>query len=169
MFSVNVPVPGRVERLAADLRPALEGFDRIRDRHTLVLKRLDPDAPRGELETEIRPALSGAPAFEARVASVGTFPDPVEGPGPVVYLAVESPGLREVHDRLVDAIGAVEGLEGGDYVPHVTLARGGGEAAADALERLLATDVEPVAWTVNELVFWDARYGEVTGRVSLPA
>ena len=81
---------------------------------------------------------------------------------------MDSPGLVRVHRELCETFGTVPGIEGDDYVPHVTLARGGGADAEDAVGRLLETEVEPVTWTVGELVFWNARYDEVTGRVSLP-
>jgi len=97
---------------------------------------------------------------------VDYFARPPRGPGPVVYLAVESPGLRRLHRRLVERFGAVPGLEGDDYVPHVTLARGGDPAAA---ERAATRDVEPVAWTVSELEAWDAERREAIGRIDLPA
>ena len=164
---LNVPVPGRVSAIASDLRPVLAPFDRVRERHTLVVKRLGEAEPAG-LEKRVRRALAGTPAFEARVAGIGTFREPVAGPGPVVYLGVESPGLVRLHRQLCEAFGTVPGIEREDYVPHVTLARGGGAEAEEAVERLVETEVEPVTWTVGELVFWDARYDEVTGRVSLP-
>lgn len=167
-FSLNVPVPGRVAAIASELRPALSAFESIRDRHTLVLKRLEEGDPDG-LETRVRQALAGAPACEARIAGIGAFEDPPAGSAPVVYLAVESPGLVQIHERLCDRFAPAMGIEGEHYLPHVTLARGGGDAATAAVERLLETEVEPVTWTVGELVFWDARYGEATGRVSLPA
>ena len=66
---------------------------------------------------------------------------------------------------LVDAYGVVEGLEGDDYVPHVTLARGG--SVVD-VERV-AGEIEGVSWTVSELVIWDSRYREAVSRYSLPA
>lgn len=166
--SLNVPVPGRVAALASDLRPALEPFDTVRERHTLVVKRLG-DAERSGLGKRVRRALSGTPAFEARVAEIGAFEKPAAGPAPVVYFTVESPGLHEVHARLCEAFDAVPGIEGDAYVPHVTLARGGGSDAIEAVERLLTTEIESVTWTVNELVFWDVQYDEVTGRVALPA
>lgn len=166
--SLNVPVPGRVAAIAGDLRPSLAPFERVRERHTLVLKRLSEADPAG-LETRVRRALAGAPPFEVRVSEIGAFEEPWAGPGPVVYLAVESPGLLEVHRRLCEAFEPVPGIEGDDYVPHVTLARGGGVEAMEAVERLLDTEIDPVTWTVGELVFWDARYDEIVGRVSLPA
>jgi len=176
VFSLNVPVPGEVRRLAGDLRARLLAFDSVRERHTLVVKRLGGDGGRGRrgdaeggrdrIEGEVRQALAGTPAFEARVTGIETFAEPVTGPAPVVYLAVESPGLWRVHERLVDRLGAVEGLEGPAYTPHVTLARGGSQEAAD---RLAGEPIEPVTWTVSELHFFDAGYGERLGRLPLPA
>jgi hypothetical protein len=185
VFSLNVPVPGGVERAAETLRPALvdAGVDRFRDRRSLVVKRFegtDADGPDGgaggaaardaalaRLRERLRPALRGTPAFEARLAGVDAFHDPPRGPGPVVYLAVESPGLYRLHDRLVDAFGAVEGLEGPAYTPHVTLGRGGrvDDEALAALSRRL----DPVTWTVSALALYDARSRETAARLSLPA
>ena len=168
MYSLNVPVPPAVERLAADLHPHLLPFDRIRDRHTLVCKRFE--AAEGEydrLRERLRVALSPTPAFEARVTGVDAFETPTHGPGPVVYLAVESPGLDDLHRRLVEAFGAVDDdLEGPAYVPHVTLARGGADATA--VDRLRGLDVEPITWTVSELHLWSRARREAAWTVSLP-
>lgn len=168
MFSLNAPIPGQVKRLASDLYPALFGFETVRDRHTLVVKRLgDRSATEfARVEAEVRRALAGAPAFEARVTRIEYFETPARGTGPVVYLAVESPGLVALHERLVAALGAAPDIEGENYVPHVTLARGGTVSSA---EELAARDVEPVTWTVEELHFWDAKREERAGTVSLPA
>jgi 2'-5' RNA ligase len=168
VFSLNVPVPGAVRRLASDLHPALVGFESVRAEPTLVAKRLGAPGP-GEydaVQKRVRRALVGAPAFEARIDGVGVFREPPSGPSPVVYLAVESPGLAALHDRLVEAFEPVPDLEGESYVPHVTLARGGD---ADAAERLAGREVEPVTWTVTELEFYDARHGEPAGTIPLPA
>ena len=111
MYSLNVPVPGRVARVAAELAPALVDFETIRDEHTLVAKRLgDPDpGERPRLEQQVRTALSGTgsfsayqrvPPFEARVTGIEYFERPTADLGPVVYLAVESPGIETVHRRL---------------------------------------------------------------------
>ncbi|WP_338740599.1 2'-5' RNA ligase family protein [Haloplanus salilacus] len=171
MYSLNVPVPGRVERLAADLLPELTAFDRIRDRHSLVCKRFEADEDGyHRLRERLRDALSPAPAFEATVTGIDAFETPTHGPGPVVYLAVESPGLYDLHARLVEAFGAVDDdLEGEAYVPHVTLARGGDAAAVhDALVRLRGTDSDPVTWTVSELDLWSRTRREAAWTVSLP-
>jgi 2'-5' RNA ligase len=167
VYSLNVPVSGAVERLAADLHPKLTGFDRVRDRHAIVCKRFEADeADLHHLRERLRSALSPTPAFEARVTGIDAFETPTHGPGPVVYLAVESPGLRDLHARLVEAFGAVDDeLEGPAYVPHVTLARDG---PADAVDRLLATPVDPITWTVSELHLWSRARRETAWNVPVP-
>lgn len=174
MFSLNVPVPGAIARLASKLYPQLVDFDSQREQFTLVVKRFDDatlavDSPELQLSTlrkQLPAVLAGTPAFEARVESIDSFDEPIRGTGPVVYLAVDSPGIHRLHKQLVDAYGAIDGLEGTDYVPHITLARGGSAAAVD---RLASHSVEPISWTVSELLLWDARYREAVGRYSLPA
>jgi 2'-5' RNA ligase len=163
-FSLNVPVPGRVERIASTLAPQLSGFDRIRRRHSLVCKRLGPGEPT-RLADRARRALAGAPAADARVTGIDTFDDPPTGSAPVVYLAVESPGLQRLHATLCESFEPVPDLEGEGYVPHVTLARGGDVAAA---RRLTDRDLDPVTWTVSELHLWDAHDRETVRRFSLP-
>lgn len=167
MFSLNVPVPGKVRRLAGELRPHLGAFESIRDRYTLVAKRLDDtiEGGRPRVEGRARRALANAPAFEARVTGIDFFAEPTAGTAPVVYLEVESPGLFQVHKQLVDVFGTRDGVEGPEYTPHVTLARGG---PMEAAERLADREVDPVTWTVSELHFFDVRYREWVGKVSLP-
>ncbi|WP_207586361.1 2'-5' RNA ligase family protein [Halomontanus rarus] len=168
MYSVNVPVPGRVRQIANDLFPALQGFETVRDDHSCLLKRLgDADEDRvAQLQHRAHRALEGSPAVEARITGIDYFEDPPLGSAPVVYLAVESPGLEGIHADLVDAFGTVEGLEGSDYVPHVTLARGGDLETA---RRLADREIDPVQWTVSELEFWDGTYRLPVSTVSLPA
>jgi len=172
VFSLNVPVPGRVRRLAGDLHPDLARFDRIRERHSLLAKRfdtaLDDDAdslPR--LRERLRPLLRrhGAGGIDLRVTGLDHFETPPRGPGPVVYLTVESPDLHALHRRLCDAFGAVDGMEADDYVPHVTLARGGTVADADDLAE--RRSIDPVAWTAGELLIRDSRYREDAARLPL--
>ena len=128
MYSLNVPLPGEVSALAADLARDLPGARaRARKERTLVVKRLGR-GDRSEfrrLAARTREALAGQPCFEARVAGVDLFEEAVAGPSPVVYLAVESRGLVALHRRLVEVFDPVEGIEGEGYVPHVTVARGG--------------------------------------------
>jgi len=174
VFSLNVPVPGSVARLAGELYPQLVAFDSQREQFTLVIKRFDvamldagsPDHQLSTLRKQLPTVMAGTPAFEACVESIDYFETPARGTGPVVYLAVESPCIRALHKQLVDAYGAVDGLEGTDYVPHITLARGGSTAEA---ARLASHSVEPITWTVSALSLWDSRYREAVTRYSLPA
>ncbi|MFC3957504.1 2'-5' RNA ligase family protein [Halovivax cerinus] len=166
MYSVNAPVPGRVRQLASRLYPDLHGFDRVRETHSLLVKRLGDAADVSELQRRAHRTLAGTPAVEAAVTGVEYFPDPPVGSAPVVYLAVESPGLESIHADLADVFEPVPDLEGADYVPHVTLARGGDESAA---RRLSERDIEPIRWTVSELEFFDGRHRLPVSRVSLPA
>jgi 2'-5' RNA ligase len=171
VYSLNVPVPNEVRRLAADLEPDLTAFDRIRDRNTLLLKRFDGDESRHRLRERTADALAGVGAFEARIDRIEQFETPPTGTAPVVYLAVESPGLQAVHERLVAAFGAVNRLEGEEYTPHVTLARGydhGFGSFGNPVESLCGRAVGPVEWTVDELGIWSREYGEIVTRISLP-
>lgn len=165
MRSVNAPVPGRVERVIEDLRPALGALDTLRERRTLVVKRLGDGEPAlGRIATRTRRALEDASPVGARLDGLDVFEEPVSGPGPVLYVRIESPGLRAIHDRLVDTFGAIEGLEGDAYVPHITIGRGGSPAA---IGRIRSRSIPPISWTVERLVFWDASQGRVVGTISL--
>ncbi len=166
MYSVNVPVPGRVRSLANELYPSLVGFETVRDDHSCLLKRLGEAEHVHQLQHRAHRALEGAPAVEAAITGIEYFADPPLGSAPVVYLAVESPGLEQIHETLRAEFGTVDGLEGEDYVPHVTLARGGDLETA---KRLAERDLEPITWTVSELEFWDGQYRLPVSRVSLPA
>ncbi|WP_336035786.1 2'-5' RNA ligase family protein [Halobacterium yunchengense] len=175
MYSVNAPVPDAVNEVAADLQPALTGFRRVREwrERTLLVKRVPADS-RKELRTAwrtARDALAGAPAVEARVSEVDTFRNPPNGSSPVVYLAVESPGLHRLHDRLCEVFDPVPVMEGGDdYDPHVTLARDAdGFRGRRAVENVDGRQVGPVTWTIDELHLYDAEYGERVDSLSLPA
>lgn len=161
MYSCNVPVPPEVSRLARGL--AADCFEATpRDRHTLVLKRLGEGEPR-TFTRRVRRALEGTAPFEARTAGVELFRNPRTGRGPVAYLRIESPALFEIHHALCSVFEPVEGFEGDDYVPHVTIARGG-----DA-DRLEGTETgEPITWTIDSLMVWAATYGEPATRLSLP-
>ena len=166
MYSVNVPVPGRVRQLADRLYPELVGFETVREDHSCLLKRLGEADHVAQLQHRAHRALEGAPAVEAEITGIDYFADPPLGSAPVVYLAVESPGLEAIHADLTEAFDVVEGLEGTDYVPHVTLARGGDVETA---KRLADREIEPVRWTVSELEFWDGTYKLPVSRVSLPS
>ncbi len=184
MFSLNVPLPPAVDRLATDLHPKRTGFDRVRERRTLVCKRFgvgdvrDGDEETGErgppprqeavdrLRERLRRPLAAVEPFEVAVTGVDVFDAPRSGSRPVVYLAVESDELVRVHRRLCDAFGAVEGIEGDDYVPHVTLARGGNPGPGVVAD-LVDAEFEPVRWRVHALDVWDPEFREVAASVEL--
>lgn len=181
MYSLNVPVPSTVARLASELaRDLPEARPRRRGEHTLVCKRLDGTASNvghrsgtgggpataGRLDARVREAVAGTAPFAARVTGVDRFREAVTGPSPVVYLAVDSPGLLDLHRRLCETFEPVEGLECEDYTPHVTVARGGSPAVADAL---CDRDIDPVEWTVEELQVYDAEHVQPVSTLSLPA
>lgn len=157
MYSLNVPVPSRVAALAGEVARDLPAARaRCRGEHTLCAKRLDGNGTSptyNRLDTRTREALADQPPFEVSITGISYFPETVKGSAPVVYLAVESPGLRRLHERLSDVFPPVEGIEGNSYTPHVTVARGGSMAAA---ERVADRRLDPVSWTVSELSLWDA-------------
>lgn len=159
MYSCNVPVPSAVSRLARGL--ASEAFRATpRDRHTLLVKRLGEGDP-GTLARSVREAVEGIPPFAVSVTGVDVFENPPTGTAPVAYLAVESAELGRLHRALCAEFDPVEELEGDDYVPHVTVARGGD--AGDLAGR--AVDHE---WSVETLLLWSGDYGEPVERISLP-
>lgn len=183
MFSLNVPLAPAVSRLATDLHLKRSGFDRVRERHTLVCKRFGvddidaassrtddatpskPDALRA-LRRDLRPVLSATAPFDVAVTGVAVFDDPASGSRPVVYLAVESAGLVRLHRRLCDAYGPIPGIEGDDYEPHVTLARGGSPDPGVVAD-LVASSFEPVRWRVHALDVYDPDYREVAATIDL--
>jgi hypothetical protein len=191
VFSLNVPLPPAVDRLAADLHPKLSGFDRVRDRRTLVCKRLGaedvPDRAVGRTQPEaagdagpsppkpaalaalredLRPFLSGTDPFDVAVTGLDVFDAPASGSRPVVYLVVESGGIVRLHRRLCAAYGAIEGIEGDDFVPHVTLARGGNPEPGTVAD-LVDTEIDPIRWRVHALDLYDPEFREVAATIDL--
>ncbi|MFC7156544.1 2'-5' RNA ligase family protein [Halomarina halobia] len=160
MYSLNAPLSPAADALVADLQGDLPAGVRPRHRPTLVVKRLGGGDHR-RVAARSRAALSDAPACAARVDGLGTFDGPT---GPILHLVVESPGLCLLHDRLCAAFDPVAGIEGADYVPHVTLGRGGDPGA---VAQFRDRDVPPVAWTVDELWLWDADRRERIGSLPL--
>lgn len=160
MFSLNAPVPSGVSRLAAGLAAGCRTA-RVRQRHSLLVKRLG-DGRR--VSDRIRTALQEAEAtpFAVRTGDLEVFHDPPMGPGPVVYLTVESPELERLHRMLCGLFDPVGDIEGEGYVPHVTVARGGDAAS------LLDQPVDPREWTVNRLIVRDADHELDVETIALP-
>lgn len=152
MYSLNVPLPTAVTRLASRLARELpRARARPRGEHTLVGKRLGSDGAR--LATAVEESLGDVAPFELRIGAVECFETAATGTAPVTYLRVESPALQQLHQTLCERFEPVEGIEGDDYVPHVTIARGGDLAAA---RRLADREIDPIAWTAEQLVVWDS-------------
>ncbi|MFB6142123.1 MAG: 2'-5' RNA ligase family protein [Halorientalis sp.] len=169
MYSLNASVPSAVAALATDVAADLPAATpRTRGGHTLGVKRLGggDHAAYARYEAAVRDALTGVAPFAVRVPGVRVFEEVPVGSAPVVYLRVESPGLVAVHERLCERFDPVPDIEGDDYTPHVTVARGGN---LDRARAAAAREVEPVEWTVEELVFWDATREATVSRLSLPA
>lgn len=169
VYSLNVPVPPAVSRLAGEVARDLPAArERSRGRHTLVVKRLgtgDRETYHA-IEARAREALRGQPPFAAGVTGLDLFEEATTGTSPVVYLTVESPGLYSLHRDLCTHFDPVDDVEGDDYTPHVTVARGGSREDA---ERACERSIDPIEWTVDALTFLDAERGNEAGRVSLPA
>ncbi|WP_435097823.1 2'-5' RNA ligase family protein [Halorubrum sp. N11] len=182
MFSLNVPLAPSIRDFAVDLHSKLSGFDRVRDRHTLVCKRFgvedvpdrvssgDPSPPKpdafGALCEDLRPLLAGTDPFSVAVTGVDVFDAPASGSRPVLYLVVESDALVRVHRRLCAAYGAVEGIEGDGYTPHVTLARGG-DPEPGVVADLVSAEFDPIRWRVHALDLYDPEYREVAASIDL--
>lgn len=167
MYSLNVPVPARVAQLASDLaRDLPTARPRTRGEHTLGVKRLGDDEPYSRLETQVRELLTGQQTFEICIDGVDYFPNAITGPTPVIYLCVDSPELERLHRHLAETFDPIEGIEGEGYTPHVTVARGG---RVEEAERIAEREIEPISWTVSELIFWDALHRKSVSTVSLPA
>jgi 2'-5' RNA ligase len=167
VYSLNVPVPGAVAARATDLARSLPTARmRQRGEHTLVAKRLGGGDAHDyhRIEARTRDALAGTPPFGARISGVDVFAEATTGPSPVVYLAVDSPELERLHARMVEAFEPVPGMEGEEYTPHVTVARGGSLDRARTLEL-----ADPIEWTVDRLELWDADRSQSVSTVSLPA
>lgn len=165
MYSLNVPLPAPVTRLASRLgRDLPRARARPRGEHTLVCKRLgSEDAHR--LAARVREELAGTAPFELRIAEIGCFETAATGTAPVTYLRVESPELQRLHQTLCEAFEPVDGIEGDAYVPHVTIARGGDLAGA---RRLLDREIDPIRWTAEELCVWDSERNLAVRQFSLP-
>jgi hypothetical protein len=182
MFSVNVPLPSHVSRLATSLHADLMSFDSRRERQTLVLKRFEADTTSGYskqtstdislpvLREQLRPILTSTATpnqIELSVTGIDFFENPPGGTAPVVYLVVESQSLMTLHTQLCKSFDTIRDLEGSNYIPHITLARGGD--IADATQFIEYQSIDPITWTVSSLHIWDSRYRENAATISLSA
>ena len=71
VYSLNVPVPSEVARLAGTLARELpRARERARDEHTLVLKRLGDEESFPAIQAQVREALRGQPTFDVQVTGI---------------------------------------------------------------------------------------------------
>lgn len=168
MYSLNAALPPAIVERREALAASLEPFDTVRDPLTLVVKRFGARSPDAvdRLDRAVGELLGGWGPIAARNDGVDAFVDPPAGPGPVVYLTVDSPGLVALHEALAERFGLADvTIEGPRYVPHITLARGGSRADLDALT---GRSLAPIEWTVDEVLLWTARYDRPVTRYPLP-
>jgi hypothetical protein len=185
VYSLNVPLSPAVHAHVERLEPLLRDFEWIREDHSLLLKRVgdgsagdlaegtpktdaDPAPSTGDPDAileRVRETLGSAPAFECRLDGVGIFEDPPAGTAPVIYLRAEGEPLYRLHRQLCETFPPVPVLEGQDYDPHVTLARGG---PAHAVARLKKRRIEPITWTVGSLELYDGDRRLVVDEIDLP-
>lgn len=169
MYSLNVPVPRAVETRRDELAPSLERFQTVRDPLTLVVKRFGdrPPASVDALQRRLEELLADWAPLAAHIDRIEAFESPAGGPAPVVYLAVDSPGIEALHHALVERFGTADvAIEGDAYVPHVTLARGGPLQGLDAVTGPLEC---PIEWTVEALELWSVRHEQPVATLSLGA
>ncbi len=168
MYSLNAPAPSAVDTIFERFRESLQAFDVVRTSPTLLVKRFGPRslADLSTLEGSLDDALSGWGPIEARANEIDAFLDPPDGPAPVVYLAIDSPGLEALHRHLVAEFGVgPEVIEGDQYVPHITLARGGHRTD---LRSLTSASIDPIRWTIEELHLRDVTYDQPARQFHLP-
>ncbi len=168
MYSLNGTIPSAIVEQRDALEAELAVFDRIRDPLTLVIKRFGDrsGASIDALEAAVGDALAGWGPIAVRVTSIDAFVDPPSGVGPVIYLVVESPGLVELHETLTEQFGTADpAIEGPNYIPHITLARGGPKTG---IESLTGHRIDPIEWTSEEIHLWSVRYEQPVWTLSLP-
>lgn len=97
---------------------------------------------------------------------IDIFDAPASGSAPVLYLVIESDALVRVHRRLCAAYGAIAGIEGDDFVPHITVARGGNPEPGVVAD-LVGAEFEPIRWRVHALDLYDPEFREVAATIDL--
>lgn len=163
MYSLNVPLPGEVRRLGRSFHPVLGSA--ARETYTLLVKRLDTtDTERPVVEKRVRRVLDDVTPFSITVTHVSAFDDPTTGTGTVLYLAIDSPTLHDIHETLCDVVPPAADVEGPEYTPHITIGR---TTDIDRIDSVRTRDIDPVGWTVTTLTFYDAATETTRGHVPL--
>ncbi len=160
MWSLNVTIPQKVSRLIEEMAPALWNWEEICEDPTLVIKRFETKTAKEE--TEIRLLLEKIEPFDVQIGNIRTFDIAQRGISPVLYIEVESPGIEALHEMLVGIFGCVKGIEGQDYTPHITLARGECREYIEFEER-----PDPIQWEADELEFWHSGKMQKRNKIKL--
>ena len=150
MWSLNVSIPQNIVRAIEEITLGVKGWEEICEEPTLVIKRFEKKDLDGHVKSEIRFLLENVEPFGIEIGNLERFDVAERGSSPVLYLEVKSPEVKALHENLVDVFGSVEGIEGENYIPHITIARGG---SGDYIEFSgLSCDT---GWIVEMLEFWD--------------
>lgn len=168
MFTAIVPPPEVVEHLDAFLAPRREhGFFRwsAADQTHVTLAFLEavPDYAVDELTEGLARAAARRPAFEARIAGGGAFPNAAHAK--VLYAGLDLTfAARTELDRLATGARAAAGragiaVDGQRFRPHVTVARLGRPAEATRWVRILDAYAGP-AWSVAQIALVGSHLGE---------
>lgn len=168
VYSLNAVVPPAADEFRDELAEVLDPFEDRRDPLTLVVKRFGSrsNTELASLTRTLGEMLEQWGPIAAEIDGVDVFVDPPGGPAPVIYLGIRSPGLESLHRQLVDRFGVVDqAIEGAQYTPHITLARGGPRTGIDSVTN---TSLPSHEWTIEELMLWTARHDSVVTRFSLP-
>ncbi len=161
MWSLNAMIPRKITEMIHSFGPELNGWEDINKDHTLVIKRFQEINSRDNFESEMRLLLEKTDPFEIRIGDIDIFSSVPKGSSPVLYIEIESRDLVKIHEKLINVFGVVEGLEGKDYIPHITIARGHKNGFERFEKNLDATGI------VKVLEFWDREKYKSKDRIFL--
>ncbi|HIJ12598.1 MAG TPA: 2'-5' RNA ligase family protein [Halobacteriales archaeon] len=150
MWSLNVSIPQGIVRAIGEITPVLGRGEGIVEEPTLVIKRFEKEDLDGHIESEIKFLLENVEPFIVEIGNLEMFEVADRGTSPVRYIEVKSIGIKVLHETLVSVFGCVKGVEGENYIPHITIARGSGAKNLD-----FSDFSGPIQWTANTLEFWD--------------
>ncbi len=150
MWSLNVSIPQGIVRAIEEMAPVSRGWEEIVEEPTLVIKRFEKEDLDGHIESEIKFLLENVEPFTVEIGNLEMFEVADRGTSPVLYIEVKSIGMKLIHETLVSVFGCVKGVEGENYIPHITIARGSGVKNID-----FSDFSGPTWWTAKTLEFWD--------------
>ncbi len=162
VWSLNVSIPQNIVRAIGEVTSELGQGGEVNEELTLVIKRFEKRDLDGHLESEIKILLENVEPFVVEIGNLKMFDVADRGTSPVLYLEVKSRGIKLLHETLVSSFGCVEGVEGENYIPHITIARGDGVRGVDFSDFSCST-----RWTAEILEFWDRNKRKKKNKVIL--